>query len=321
MSTAKAIDAERVKGFYDLKENTLDIAVVGASTLRSGWDSMDVWDKYGITSYAYTTNAQPPTLRNFICNDINRNQDPKVYIFDYSGYTVNSLKPTDNKLGKIRLVADVMPFGMNRVEAIDYSLNSMNYKGDRFKFYYGFYEYHNAYKGNAASEPMPEGVFVNGMFINSSIFRVKEAVQNPAYQESAKTAKIPAACEKVLLDTIDYIKTTKLPCLFVLYPRVFQEGQREKHNMVEEILEENGIPYLDLTKKFGEIGVDLNTDFKDDGVHQNYYGATKTTDYLIKYLKEEYGLESHKEEAGYEQFASEYERYENALRQYSQSAP
>lgn len=36
-----------------------------------------------------------------------------------------------------------------------------------------------------------------------------------------------------------------------------------------------------------EIGLDVNTDFRDESEHLNQYGAEKFCDYLITYLQEQ----------------------------------
>ena len=64
----------------------------------------------------------------------------------------------------------------------------------------------------------------------------------------------------------------------------------EKHNTIASYAAEKGLPYIDMNLMISELGIDWETDTLDEGDHVNYKGSSKITDYLIKYLKENYGL-------------------------------
>ena len=49
---------ERMRGFYSLPKNTLDIVFIGTSHLYYGIVPMKLWEDYGITSYVLAQETQ-----------------------------------------------------------------------------------------------------------------------------------------------------------------------------------------------------------------------------------------------------------------------
>ncbi len=66
------------------------------------------------------------------------------------------------------------------------------------------------------------------------------------------------------------------------------------HNTIQDYADEHGLAYIDFNILKDEIGIDWKKDTGDKGDHINKYGAEKTTNYLIKYLKENYDLPDHR---------------------------
>ena len=64
----------------------------------------------------------------------------------------------------------------------------------------------------------------------------------------------------------------------------------KKHNALEEYAKEKGLTYVDLNMKHRDIGLDWTNDRYDRGDHLNIHGARKVTEYIGKYLKENYQL-------------------------------
>ena len=55
------------------------------------------------------------------------------------------------------------------------------------------------------------------------------------------------------------------------------------------------------------MGLDYNTDIADYGTHVNSTGAEKCTDYLGKYLDENYSLPDHRNDSKYSRWKTSYE--------------
>ena len=90
----------------------------------------------------------------------------------------------------------------------------------------------------------------------------------------------------------------------------------QKHNTLQEYAEKKSLTYLDMNLITKELKIDWKTDTIDQGDHLNLSGAKKVTEYLGKYLKNEFGLSDHRDEALYKtwkRMAKEYTRKEQEM--------
>ena len=63
-----------------------------------------------------------------------------------------------------------------------------------------------------------------------------------------------------------------------------------KHNAMVDLAESRDTEYLDLNMISEELGIDWATDELDGGDHVNLTGTIKQTDYIEKYLSENFDL-------------------------------
>ena len=90
----------------------------------------------------------------------------------------------------------------------------------------------------------------------------------------------------------------------------------QKHNTLQEFAEKKSLMYLDMNLITKGLKIDWKTDTMDQGDHLNLSGARKVTEYLGKYLKKEFGLSDHRNEALYKTWkrtAKEYTRKEQEM--------
>ena len=90
----------------------------------------------------------------------------------------------------------------------------------------------------------------------------------------------------------------------------------QKHNTLQEYAEKKSLTYLDMNLITKGLKIDWKTDTMDQGDHLNLSGAKKVTEYLGKYLKNEFGLSDHRDEALYKtwkRMAKEYTRKEQEM--------
>ena len=86
--------------------------------------------------------------------------------------------------------------------------------------------------------------------------------------------------------------------VFFVAPYAASEYEQKVFKSVEKMAEEYDIPYLNLIDKSAELELDSSRDFIG-WMHTNYYGASKTTDYMAAYLKENYALDDHRGDGAY----------------------
>ncbi|MDR1496066.1 MAG: hypothetical protein LBS67_04005 [Clostridiales Family XIII bacterium] len=309
----------RIASFYRQPENTIDVVFIGGSTMYRGWSSMVAWREYGITSYSYSTSAQPTAAHRFIIEDIKKTQSPKVFVLGLRSYRSDP-EPTDSNItGAIRKVTDNMPFSLNRLHAIDYMLDSIGIETDNhnFDYYFSFMLYHNRWtEGKKALNIGPDRYNkTQGTRIGKEIFRVYDFPVEKLSKPTAKAAPLSANTEKNLNDLTDYLKDSGDEATFLLLPYLASEHDRELFNTVKSILDEKGFSYIDLLDSAAEMGIDYKTDFYDK-THLNVYGMDKSTRFLSEYLIREYGLEDHRGDPKYAVWDDAYDEYVSQMKDY-----
>ena len=90
----------------------------------------------------------------------------------------------------------------------------------------------------------------------------------------------------VLDDMMALCKENDVEVVFFTTP---WQGVFQHRDAIAEYAEQNGCAYLNLFEKMDEVGLDVKTDFMDEG-HLNANGATKVANYLGAYLAENYEL-------------------------------
>ena len=71
--------------------------------------------------------------------------------------------------------------------------------------------------------------------------------------------------------------------------------KRERSNTVSDYAKENGIKFTDLNLNYKDFKLDFKEDTCDEGDHLNVYGATKVSNYLGKYINDNYKFDKHDE--------------------------
>jgi len=279
--------------FYKQPQNSIDIVFTGASSIYRGWDTMEAWHSYGITSWQLASPGQPGSMPIYLIREARKTQDPKLFIVD-----MKSMGRVPNKLeGRIRTVTDNMRFSLNRSEAVEYALDSYGLSGIRNKVKYQFslYLYHNRWAEVLESDLYdPRESMTQSTRLQRITFTTEPLEGHPS--QTQERAKLGNAVKKNLRDLADFIKSEDVPVLFLNMPYEINDEERAILNSVIDFLEENDLDYLDLSQRADELGIVYKTDFYDRK-HLNGWGSLKLTDWLSEYLKENYDPTDHRGDA------------------------
>ena len=113
----------------------------------------------------------------------------------------------------------------------------------------------------------------------------------PSEENRKWLGKIKELCDRSQVE----LCLVKIPVLIA--PRYYASSwTRTKSRLTREIADELGIKYLDVLYEM-EDGIDRLRDFRDGGMHMNYHGARKVTNFIGDFLEENYDII--REENGY----------------------
>lgn len=290
---AYSSDAVRVKNFYKLEKNSLDMVLIGASTAFTDYSAPLAFQEFGYTSYSLGTNAAPMGIAKSMLIEVLKTQNPKVIVIDINGILYND--EFETREGPLRSWIDNMPYSENKVQTIQELVN----EDERLSYYVPFLKYHSnwaKFKDNV-KESIDEfrhqdnihllsaGIQGTAQIIpqKSSISIKTHTQKRPMYHLSGQHLKeLLEYCQKQGLTNI----------VFTNMPRYYSEKmipERERNNAAKALIHQYGYECIDMDDYVDEIGLNPQTDFYNQN-HLNIYGQKKLTMYLGKRLNEKYHL-------------------------------
>lgn len=262
---------------YDLlsePNNTVDAVFLGDSIIYNGISPMHIWKNYGYTTYDCALPAATMDEIYEYANLIVKSQHPKIVIFE--GDTLFRNPHTIHKY-KITL--------KNMKKAIPLFTFHNNWKQ------LGSDTWINQYKG----------------FKYSS--KVKGPKRVPVYKFSNHRKEITDYNKEVFKNMVELFQKNDIELVLMEIPNVY--WTYEKHNSVLDLAQKYNLEYFQVTSK--DLNLDWFTETKDDGVHMNYKGALKLSDYVANYIKSKNILVDHRKDPNYDSWDKAYEIYSRTL--------
>lgn len=283
-------DEIRIKNFYREPKNTLDVVLLGGSTVQTDYSPALAWEEYGYTSYSLSVaSVKTPELKPMLKEVRKRHKDALVLVdVGCVYYTEQADEIT------LRRLTDNMPFfSKARWEAIWELVPPQ----DRVYHYFPLSYYHNNWKRKEDlldclkySLENLEIMFRRDRLTMRGITGI--ALQYPAdiyvdYEGNTDTMPLHADSEEYLRDLLEYCKESgEDNIIFVRMPRYYNEARADEYLMINEamrIVEEYGYPAMNYDGFISEIGLVADEDYYNQ-THMNIYGQEKFTRYLGEYL-------------------------------------
>lgn len=116
LSVNNTWDMRHIRGFYLEPQDSLDVVMLGASELYTGFSSPLAWQQYGFTSYPLAVSSMPSCLYDSMLTETMRRQTPKVVVVEINGFLYDfNQDETDTGLHKW---LDNIPMSRNKVQTI-----------------------------------------------------------------------------------------------------------------------------------------------------------------------------------------------------------
>ncbi len=279
---------DRFAGFYAEERDSIDVLMIGSSTVATSFCSPYMWNRYGFTSYPMSSNSQRPKAIKYVIEEGLHYQSPQLIVIEMRTFIAD-----DNELAKdeghIRETVDNMKYSLRRIRAINALTEEFD---DKWPFYLDIIKYHSNIgvlakpaewkKFDFSVKDKKKGFQI---FTNRETFRLETT---DTYSE--ERVAIPDNQEEVLRDLLKYLKEKDIEALFVVSPRASLEDYDKMMNYCQDIVEDEGFEFLNLNYKYDEMGFDYRYDI-EDGAHTNVWGALKCSDYLGKYIVDNYSID------------------------------
>ncbi len=299
----------QLAGLYWQPENAIDVVMMGTSHIHCNVNTALLWEKYGIAAYDYSGAEQPLWMTYYYLKELYKYQTPRAVVLDV--YAPARFKE-DYQYHWMAENIYGMRFSINKLQMLSASVEPAKLH----EYFPSFAVYHSRYDDLEAED------FQN-FFWDSEI---KEAFkgynpywnripqQIPEITEQRADGLTPKS-EKYLKKIIALTRKKDTELILIAAPYVITGEDMRTYNRIEQIAEEEGVPFVNYNEAYEELGLDFELDFNDES-HLNYWGGCKFTDALGQFLSFSGNIPDRRGQEGYESWDDNvriiYEKLEEA---------
>lgn len=302
-----------IMNLYHEDEN-IDVLAAGTSHMVDGFVPLDLYERDGIISYNIASYSQPIEMSYYLLKEAAKRNQIKVFVYD-----VGSLVSKQMWWGP---VMDSVPLSFDKIEM---ALNISSKNDDvtfwevifpilrehvrwkelsrtDFEIYHqsplyskGYSLYTDADWAKYTAEEMNridaflrESELCGYEFSDGEYIATEENItdQIVVSEENMEwLLKMRDLCNE---EGIEFL-CAKVPCVY--HPELYGSAWTlEKSDCVKDICKKNNIMFCDMLY---DVDLKINestADYVDGGLHLNYSGAQKVTEYLGQYLTDHYSL-------------------------------
>lgn len=294
-------------GFYAEPKDSVDVVMIGSSSVYPYYCAPQIWGEQGITCYPLSSNVQRPIASKYLVKEALKTQTPDLFVFEVRMY-VHSDEEMSQNMAYTRGVTDNLKYSWNRIETINAMVAD---KEERYTYYFDILKYHSNWR-SVMQEDQVTSLFyerqhpLKGFEVNDQWIPGEWT----DYSMVEKSIPIPEDQENVLRDLLSYLQEQGQDALFVLSPLAMSEEEKMQYNYVEQIVTSYGYHYLDLNDYCENMELNFETDFYDGGSHVNASGSEKCSLFLGEYLAQNYQIMDKRGNISYRMWDEAYERWQ-----------
>lgn len=302
---------DRFVGFYAEKNNSIDVVMIGPSSIHPYFSTPQIWGEHGIAVYPLSSNQQRPEAAINLIKEAQKTQNPKLYVFEMRQYAATTESMEEN-MSYVRGVTDNLKYSINRIELINKLIDD---PGERYTYYFDIIKYHSNWSSLFIPEQLRTFNYEYPNELKGYQYVDKVARMLPwDYSNITEVDVLPDNREENLYDLLEYLKKENIQAVFVVSPyATLDEARMKRYNYLAPIIESYGYDYINFNNMMKELNIDCECDFYDGGAHMNALGAQKVTKYLGDYFANQYNLE---DKRGNVQYKSWDEAYKLWLEKY-----
>lgn len=307
-------DTNQAKSFYnDIEKDSVDVLVIGASTVLVGVSPLRLYEKSGIVSHVRGNSRQSAQVMWLDTKDSLKTQKPKVVI--YNGHMLLNSIDFDKEEAWARRGLDYLKMSKEKIQTAKYITDHSKWQ-TLSSYIFPILRYHTRWTEvtNGCKLQPPEAGeydFYHGQY---AVYRT-EPIVNKRRENLAinKPFKINKTSFEWYKKSVDVCKDNGIQVLMVVTQDMrWTEG---KHRAIAKACKKLNVPLIDFNSEKMDrvLGTNWSTDFYNDH-HLNVKGSIKFTDYLGKVLEKNYHISSKPSEKVSEQFEKDISRFKKTLK-------
>ncbi len=279
-----------------------DVLFFGSSHVVNGVFPMELWEDYGIVSYNCGGHGHQLATTYWHIQNILEHTTPQLIVMDIFGIHYDAKYSAAEQLHES---FDIMPLNMTKYRAVQDLFDdpeSEDYD-DRWAYFWDFGVYHTRWNDLEEKD------------FNYEVNREKGAesridVAVPLEFTLVGTDKVYAEdsiSQQYLCKIIEDCQARGIDILLTHVPYPTDLGYQEAANMTYKVAAKYNVPYIDFVQMNNVV--EYTTDCYDVSSHLNPSGARKVTDYLGRYIKQNYDIPDRRQDAEYEHWHEDYADY------------
>ncbi len=294
------------------EEDSLDAVYIGSSVTYSFWNPLLCWEQTGFKVFSYSVSLMPAETIQTVLEEVHHSQPDSLYII-----ALNLFEKNDLSYKSIHFLVDYYPDIPRKISFIQKVSSQMEGSVfDKLEYYFPIIRFHShldTVDEVFLTEDYPD--YKGSM--NFAYYLMASEDYSPIYKVAQGEKPMKEDRVAILQDLLDYCKANELNVLFVVSPQPASPvGEQEEINYLASVVEEAGLPVLNLADPVEELQLDMSWDYFDR-VHSNIHGSIKFTSMLSDYLKEHYNFTDKRNQNPEDSWDKAYQEYLPLITPYS----
>ena len=291
---------EKTADFFSQEEN-FDVLFFGSSHMMNGVFPMQLWNDYGIVAYNMGNPSESisTTYYNMLLSQEHTNSE--LIVIDGWSTIFNEKIIMDEE--HIHNSLDAYPISYTKYLAVKNIFDEKNILEREVEFLFNFSLYHSRW------DELIEDDFISGKKYEKGA-ESRISVATPNRTSDFNDINIYNEEETInmlyLKKIIEYCKENDIEVLVTYLPYPAGDISIKVSKYLQIICDEYDVNYINFLSM--DV-VDYNTDCYDEDSHLNPSGARKVTDYLGKYIMENYDIPDQRENEAYSFLYKDYDEY------------
>ena len=262
------------------REDSIDVIMLGDSLVYTSVSPMEIWGKYGYTSYDCATPAQ---------------LIPEAY--EYLNVAVESEHP------KIVMMEAALLFRDPSKKAYYHKVLK------KLENYVPLRKYHNNWKKGIKTKDNDSWIDVNKGYVYITKVEASTRKYHMSYKDGF--ADFPKGNLEIFNNIVKLCEENNIKLVLMGIPSQTSWNYK-KYATIKNLAEEYHLDFIDYNLD-NPLNIDWKTETKDGGLHLNYYGAKKVSEDLGKYLYNLGMLKDHRNESEFASWSIAYEKYQKNM--------
>ena len=301
-------DSERIAGFFDLPDKSLDAVFLGSSATYTFWNAPVAWAEYGIAVYPLSNSAQPTFAAKFLIEDAKKKHPDALFIINMS----HILKNYEDYLDKLLIN---YPFSINKLKMANYLYDQAGFSfWKKLELFFPIIRYHERWNEITYSDfvTVPDEYMAGSHY---NVFLNQSKNVSDYNLDFSLRLELDEYIIEGMNDLMDYCEEENVKVLFIVMPQAVEEERIARQNTLVEMVRERGLDVLDVREYIDEIGLDYKVDYYNER-HTNLHGSLKVTHFLSQYFIENYGFAEKRGEKTYSNWTLAADKYYKLIDNY-----